>query len=216
MRLDRRKTSEERAAFTADDLQTIFAPSRFSLDSLRHPFKYWCTLLALYTGARAQEVSQLRVQDVFEESGVWAIRITKGAGRLKTVNSEREIPLHPAIVERGFLDYVAKVKKAGHERLFPEMWGTTNGPGDKLSRWFAVYRKGLKIGQLKKGDGQEVKCLHSFRHNFADALKQAGVDPLKISQMLGHADGNISTGRYGKAFPLQTLFEAVCLLDFGI
>ena len=140
----------------------------------------------------------------------------KAAGKLKTVSSGREIPLHPAIVQRGFLEYVRNIRVAGHERLFPEAWDTQNGPGDKLSRWFAVYRKNLKIGQLKKGDGLPSKCLHSFRHTFANGLKQAGADPLKIGQLMGHADPNISTGRYGKAFPLSALYETVCMLSFDL
>jgi len=209
------KASEERAVFDPDDLGKLFDPARFSPEKIRKPFQYWCPLLALYTGARAQEVAQLRVQDVFEaEPGLWGIRITKEAGKLKTVASQREIPLHPAIIQRGFLEYVERTKAAGHEKLFPEAWDTQNGPGDKLSRWFAVYRKNLKIGSLRKGDGLPVKCFHSFRHNFADGLKQAGADPLKIAQLMGHADPNISTGRYGKGFPLPVLYEAVCLLDF--
>lgn len=211
------KASEERAVFDADDLRAIFAPERFSPEKLRKPFMHWCPLLALFTGGRAQELAQLRVQDVFEaEPGLWAIRIAKEAGRLKTVASQREIPLHPAVIQRGFLEYLERIRAAGHERLFPEAWDTENGPGDKLSRWFAVYRKNLGIGSLKKGDGQPVKCFHSFRHCFGDGLKQTGVDPLQIGQLMGHSDPNISTGRYGKSFPLPVLYEAVCLLNFNI
>ncbi|MGI6657200.1 MAG: DUF6538 domain-containing protein [Desulfobulbus sp.] len=209
------KASEERAAFDPEDLASIFDPVRFN--QLRKPFQRWCTLLALYTGGRAQELAQLRVCDVFEaEEGLWAIRITKEAGDLKTTASEREIPLHPVIIERGFLQYVGKMKAAGHEKLFPCAWDTKNGPGDKLSRWFATYRKNLKIGQLRKGDGRPPKSLHSFRHCFADGLKQAGVDGLIIAQLLGHSDQSISTGRYGKSYPLSVLYEAVCLLDFSL
>jgi integrase len=210
------RASEERAVFDDDDLRTIFDPVRFSLEKLRKPFQYWCPLLALYTGARAQELAQLRVVDVIERDGIWAIFISKEAGKLKTKASHREIPLHPAIIERGFLEYVERIRAAGHERLFPEAWDTQNGPGDKLSRWFAVYRKSLKIGSLKKGDGLPVKCLHSFRHCFINGLKQAGADTLKIKQLSGHDDPDIATGRYGKGYPLQPIYEVVCLLNFDL
>lgn len=208
------RASEERSVFDDDDLRAIFDPVRFSPEKLRKPFKYWCPLLALYTGARAQEIAQLRVQDVFVDGGIHAIRIDEDAGRLKTKASRRVIPLHPRLIALGFLEYAERTNAAGHEQLFPEAWDTKNGPGDKLSRWFAVYRKGLKIGSLQKGDGRPIKCLHSFRHNFADGLKQAGADPLVIGQLMGHTDPNISTGRYGKGFPLSILYDVVCLLDF--
>jgi len=208
------RASEERAVFDADDLRTIFDPVRFNPEKLRKPFQYWCPLLALFTGGRAQELAQLRVVDVIERDGIWAIFISKEAGKIKTKASQREIPLHPAIIQRGFLEYVERIRAAGHERLFPEAWDTQNGPGDKLSRWFAVYRKSLKIGSLKKGDGLPVKCFHSFRHCFINELKQAGADTLKIKQLSGHDDPDIATGRYGKGYPLQPIYEVVCLLSF--
>nr|WP_321466392.1 site-specific integrase [uncultured Desulfobulbus sp.] len=213
---NQRKASEERAVFDSGDLKKIFDPERFSLEKLRKPFKYWCPLLALYTGARAKEIAQLRVEDVFEQDGIWGIFITPDAGDLKTIGSKRKVPLHPTILDRGFLEYVEQTRVGGHEKLFPEAWDTENGPGDKLSRYFAVYRKKLNIGQLKKGDGMPVKCFHSFRHSFVDGLKQAGADPLKIKQLTGHKDSDITTGRYGKDYPLNELYDVVCLLNFDI
>ena len=67
---------------------------------------------------------------------------------------------------------------------------------------------------MKRGDGKPIKCFHSFRHCFADGLKQAGVDGLIIAQLMGHVDASMSTGRYGKSYPLATLNEAVCRLSF--
>lgn len=206
------RASEERAAFDAADLQAIFAP----LDAMRKPFMLWCPLLAIYTGGRATEIAQLRVVDVVDVDGVPAIRIADEAGRLKTLASRREVPLHPALVQKGFLAYVDGIRAAGHERVFPDVWGNKNGPGDRLSRWFAVYRKNLGIGSMKRGDGKPIKCFHSFRHCFADGLKQAGVDGLIIAQLMGHVDASMSTGRYGKSYPLATLNEAVCRLSFPI
>ena len=89
MRINRR-ASEERSAFDDADLQTIFDPSRYSPEKLRKPFQYWCPLLALHTGARAQEIAQLRVEDVFEENGIPGIRISEEAGRLKTLAARRD------------------------------------------------------------------------------------------------------------------------------
>jgi len=213
---ENRRAQDQREKFNADDLQKIFNPATFTLDKLRQPFKYWLPLLGLFTGGRAQELAQLRPQDVFNEDGIPAIRIVEKAGRLKTMASQRVVPLHPRLVELGFLEYVESIRASGHERLFPEAHDTVNGPGDKLSRWFAVHRKNLSIGQIKKGDGNPSKCFHSFRHCFADGLKQAGADPLKIAQLLGHTDKNISTARYGKDYPVSALYETVCLLDFDL
>jgi hypothetical protein len=37
------------------------------------------------------------------------------------LHAERELPLHPVVLELGFLDYVAAVRSAGFARLFPDL-----------------------------------------------------------------------------------------------
>lgn len=68
----------------------------------------------------------------------------------------------------------------------------------------------------ERGGGRPVKCFHSFRHNFADGLKQAAAEPLKISELLGHGDENISTGRHSESYISEVLFPVVYLLDFEL
>ena len=66
----------------------------------------WIPWLCAYTGARVGEIAQLRAQDVFEhDEGIWCIRITPEAGGQKA-NMAREVPLHPHIIEQGFLKAV--------------------------------------------------------------------------------------------------------------
>lgn len=61
------------------------------------------------------------------------------------------------------------------------------------------------------------KDFHSFRHTFADGLKQADVADVKLYQLMGHSvEKNLSLGRYGKHFPAPELLEAVRLLDPGL
>ena len=40
---------------------------------------YWLPLLALYTGARLEELGQLRKKDIKESNGIWYINITDEA-----------------------------------------------------------------------------------------------------------------------------------------
>jgi len=65
----------------------------------------WVPWLCAYTGARVNEITQLRAQDVAEVDGVWTIRITPEAGGVKN-NEARIVPLHPDLVEQGFLEVV--------------------------------------------------------------------------------------------------------------
>jgi hypothetical protein len=45
-----------------------------------------------------------RAQDVIEEDGIWCLRFTPEAGSLKNVNSERAVPLHPAVSRKTVAD----------------------------------------------------------------------------------------------------------------
>jgi integrase len=74
-----------------------------------------------------------------------------------------------------------------------------------VSRWFARYKErcGVVAGSKKKG-------FHSFRHTFANTLKQnQKVNPVVISELLGHSVQSITMTRYGKRYNPQALFEAV-------
>jgi integrase len=56
---------------------------------------------------------------------------------------------------------------------------------------------------------------HDLRHTYASLLAQAGVDVLKISKLLGHADTRITTRRYAHLSD-KALADAVEKLpDFG-
>ena len=76
----------------------------------KDPVRRWVPLLCAYSGARLSEVCQLRVEDVFQRGGVWCMKFDPEAGSLKNENSERAVPLHPAIVESGFLQFVAAAR----------------------------------------------------------------------------------------------------------
>lgn len=207
---NRQKASEQKEAFTANDLRIIFDSSIFTRDKLNHPWRHWTTLLALFTGCRVSEIAQLRVCDVFEESTTYAIRITDEAGNLKNESSRRIVPLHPHIIQLGFIEYVQEM--SSQERLFPDLYGTSKGPGDKVSRWFNNTH--LKNCGLK-GTGRKIS-FHSFRHTFIDAFKQTGVEEVKVKALTGHQHDSITFNRYGKDYALSVLYETLMQIDFDI
>ena len=74
--------------------------------------KKWPVNVMAYTGMRNAEVMQLRKEDILQsEEGIWYIRVTEDAGKLKTKQSNRIIPIHDSLIEKGFLDFVHKCKE---------------------------------------------------------------------------------------------------------
>lgn len=207
----KRNPLEDRNPFTLQELQRIFNPNQFNIEALNVPWKFWIPLLALYTGARLQEVSQLRPCDIFLEDGIYGITITSSAGSLKNVSSERKVPLHPKLIELGFANFVDHARVTGQERLFPELYATKRiKSGEVAGRWFRnTYLK--NVGLLDAG-----KTFHSFRHNFVDALKSLGIPEHEVAQLTGHKHIPITFGTYGSATPIKALYRVVERLDFDI
>ena len=52
-----------------------------------------------------------------------------------------------------------------------------------------------------------MKNFHSLRHTVIDHLTQKGVEINYIQDLVGHSQGNVTQGRYGKGFNPGILFN---------
>jgi integrase len=188
--------------FTVAELQTLFdglpreiKPKKHTPDTARP----WVALIALYTGARLEEIAQLTTADVRAEGAngatVTVIDIHNGGdNKLKNESSARLIPVHSALVRAGLLRYVEALP-AGP--LFPGL-KRRESKGNKIgARIGELFRKRLVALGLKR-DGL---CFHSFRHTVAGRLDAAGVSQSDAARVLGHAVAGMSYGVYSQAGP---------------
>jgi integrase len=188
--------------FTVAELQTLFTalprdpkPAKHTPDTALP----WVALIALYTGARLEEIAQLRTGDVREEAAngarVWCIDIHNGGdNKLKNEISARFVPVHSELVRLGLLKYVKALPKGP---LFPGLVRRASKGGKIGARIGELFRKKLVALKLKR-DGL---CFHSFRHNVATALRVAGVPKEDAAPVLGHAVEGESYGTYAQAGP---------------
>ncbi|MBM4917497.1 site-specific integrase [Vibrio parahaemolyticus] len=210
----KKKASDERCEFSESDLETLFQHPYFHGGERKHPHYYWLPVLGLYTGARLNELCQLHVRDVRrdDENNLWTITITNTQEDQNTKNfsSVRTIPLHPKLIELGFIKYVQSLN---HERVFPELKKGRDGYGQAPSKWFGRLRDSV-LPNAK----DEKKAYHSFRHTFINALKQSGVSYSHAAAYVGHGDGSETFGRYGKAYVASALAPVLDYItfDFGI
>lgn len=177
--------NEDRGApFSDEELRAIFGPA-FVPWASKYPHRWFGSMLGLFSGARVNEVAQLRVDDVETVDGVpgFYIRAAAKGQSVKNKNSRRFVPLAQPVLAAGFLTYVEEAKAAGHAQLFPNLPNSTGlGFGRQLSRQFSAYIKGLGIEE--KGQG-----FHGFRHTLADRLDAAGASAAAIGALTGHAAG---------------------------
>jgi integrase len=219
--VERRKKSkreqDEREEFSDENLRLIFSAPWFasgkgtltSLGTYRtfQPFQYWLPALALFSGGRLNELSQLHLVDIQRTAaGTWFLdfnlvgsgKIDEPDKRLKTVNSIRKVPLHPELVRLGLPEYVQALAGAGYDRLFPELrFDRVKGYGGAPGHWFNERFLGMQLGIPRNGR----QVFHSFRHSFVSALYRLDPAPGEfiINQLSGHERGEtMSAKRYAK------------------
>jgi integrase len=112
VRFDIAVESEQREDFTPDEMRRALAAARTE----RNPMLRWFQFLGVFTGCRDSELTRAHTDSVRQIEGVWCFCVLKKYG-LKTANSERTIPLHPVVIEAGFLAYVASLPEGSV--LFP-------------------------------------------------------------------------------------------------
>ena len=207
-----RNPLEDKDPFTPQELRTIFNSNQYNLEAFEAPSKFWIPIIALFTGARRQEVSQLRPCDIFQDSDFYGMSIVQSSGPLKKDRlSEHKVPLHPKLIELGFIDFVEQARSAGQERLFPEIYSVKKiKSGEVVGRWFnTTYLKNIGL----KDCGKTFHCL---RHTFVDALKALNIPEHEVAQLVGHKHGSITFGTYGSATPIKALYGIVKRLEFDI
>jgi integrase len=192
----RSKQGEKKRSFTDDEAKIILRAALGEKD----PVRRWVPWLGAYSGARVSELCQLRAEDIIKLDGVWCMKLDPEAGSLKTSGSERVIPIHPALIDQGFLKFAATIKAGPlFAALSPDKFGKRGGNGTKMIGRF-VRQLGLKDTRLSPS--------HSWRHRIKTLGRKHGLAPDILNAITGHAaesDGD----SYGE-FPVEALFREIC------
>lgn len=170
------------------------------------PYRRWLPLLLVTTGARVGELAQLWGDRVRVRDGVPVLVIEPAAdgGSLKNEGSERTVPLHPAVIESGFLAFV---RERGDGPLFynrsrkDSARHASVGPRNHLSDW---------IRSLPGFDNDRISPAHGVRHWWKSAAVRAGVADSVADHLQGHAAASVA-GRY-RHFEIGTLAKAVAMV----
>ncbi len=211
--------------FNADQLRAIFtAPIFVGCVDDRHNYarpgpnrprrwRFWLPIIGLMTGMRLNEICQLHVDDVHKVGDVDVIAIREdesGQKRVKTEAGVRIVPVHPWLASVGFSEYVAMLRRGGHRRLFPDLWHERNThPSDRAQKWFSRFLRSVGAKTNRHG-------FHSFRYTMNRALREAGVAPDRIRELLGWRGGGMEENTYWSPLQARTLFEEICKAEFTV
>lgn len=201
-----KKTELRDREFTYEEAELVLSwtlvpvAPRISVD--RAAAVRWVPWLCHYTGARVNEITPARAQDVYQRRGsrdldpVWVVNITPDAGSVKP-RKAREVAIHPHLIEQEFLEYV---KSREGNCLFYEparhRGGSAGNPlykkvGEYLGAWVR-----LTCGVTDPNIGPN----HAWRHLFTSACAAADIEDSIVDKIEGHAPATVGR-KYGSLWP---------------
>lgn len=177
-------------------------------------------LMGMELGLRIGEICGLKWGDIDLNTGILNVRrtvsrISNGNGHTKVViqspktrTSRREIPL-----SKQLLSLLKKLRG----KFTEDTWflsGNTQKPVEPH-----CYRKSIRA-YLRRAEIRPIRP-HTLRHTFATTCLQAGCDIKTLSELLGHANPNITLQRYvhsditRKRKEIDRIFSARYRVDKG-
>ena len=203
----------ERLSWGRDQLQKLLtssimtAPDKDFGDPL-----FWSVLAGPHQGTRMEEFLQLNPYDVVVQEGVPVILIRSGLGQhAKTEAAHRIIPIHPVLIEAGFLELVEQRRAEGSHWLFPMLDHGHDGRfSSRFSKRFSRYRE-------DEGLYDPQRDYHSLRKDFNRSLKHAKIPLAARKALMGHKIEDLTDGRYDpEGDSIADKLEYVGMIEFGI
>lgn len=178
--------------FTKDELKALFESEDYQQNAFLRPSQFWMPLLGLYTGARIAELASLELQNILILFGCPCYFLSHPEGENQGGKNEyapRWVPVHPALIKAGFMQYVEQLRAAGHTRLFPCIGkAARDGYAKRATDDFVSYRRKCGVGALA-GEGRSAQVFHSFRSTLVSAMVELRIDGDTRRQLVGHAAG---------------------------
>jgi integrase len=223
MKFSVKKQPHTRQPFTAGELRIIFKPETYLKWTIHfsHPYRkdrvsnhlpyYWIFLLGIFSGMRTNEMCQILLSQVKKEKGIWFIFIEDSEEtKVKTENAIRKVPVHPQLIDLGFVDYVTAQKKSKRGRLFWELSEDRDGFASHVSRHYN-QRFLPAVGVWKK----YTKVLYCTRHTFINKLYSEMVDENVIKVLVGHEKEFTMKHYGGDPFTPERLLEEISKVSYS-
>ena len=203
--------------YSMDELSKIFDAETYLKWTRRRADYFWPPIIAVYTGMRMGEIMTLRRKDIKctpdmmdyyveskkksrhteQESGIYYIDLTSIVEKRLKDNggaSHRPIPIHPFLIEIGFLDYVARFSPEdfifrGGLMLNSKRNGeysTQFQSKYKLTDRFREYRISLDIGRMNGESDGDMLTFHCFRNTAIAKMRDSDVNPELRCEISGH------------------------------
>jgi integrase len=187
------KVDAQRLAFELSDLSTLHAAAHEKkLNTLAD-----LILLGTYSGARIEELCQLRTEHVISPDGVQSFNIVDS----KTAAGIRVVPVHPAL--KPLMQRLINDSKDGF-LVTSDSKNKYGNRSDLLSKAFGRLKKSLGFGPLH--------VFHSIRKSAITQLVRADVTGTLIAELVGHETGTVTYDVYNQGASAAQKLAAISKL----
>lgn len=203
-------TNQSYATYTDKDIQELFnlPPNR-----IKKAWQFWIPRIALYSGARQNEIANLRTTDFYfdENLSIHYMRIKDDEDRtVKTSAAVRQIPIHPELINNGLLDYIEQVRASGSTSIWPALTPKSGKLGQRVSEYWGTLKTEYKLPSNPKNEKGERKVFHSMRRLVINQMRDAETPLNYIQAVIGHEQSMLGeTGTYLDDLPLPQCYEAI-------
>lgn len=191
-------------------------PARGKADERRNLDRIWIVLIGLYSGFRQNEICQLFADNIFSTDGIPCMQVVKDETRNQRGKNEpsyRTIPIHKALLQLGFLNFVNERRNSDEVYFIPSN-ASPQAIENKKGQLFQSmnpakgkknYTKNLKnfyygrnggAGFNKKITTRPLVTFHSLRYNFISALNNTSRVPYAVKTLAGHSHTDITSRIY--------------------
>ncbi|NNM72419.1 hypothetical protein [Enterovirga aerilata] len=189
--LHRRRAGETKLPYDDDEVRALLQLAAGE----RHPSRRWLPYLAAFSGSRIGEVAQLWGRRIIERDSIviMQIRPAEDGGRLKNLDSERDVPIHHSLLDAGFMGFV---RDRGEGPLFYER---SSGNREKEHATAGVTNR---LGQWIRASGFDdprKQPSHALRHWFNSAGQRVGLSDALVDAISGHAPKTVADRHYRHA-----------------
>jgi integrase len=181
--------------FDHEEARTILAatllPASEKISIEMAAARRWVPWLCAYTGARVNEITCLSGRDIVERNGIAMIRIPAETNKTR---KSRDVPLHPHVIEQGFLDYA-------RSRPGPLFYAPARARGGKNGN--PHYKKiGERLAEWVRSLNVDSRVApnHGWRHRFSSVARFVGMPEDIRNVIQGHAAATVAD-RYGDTWP---------------
>ncbi|MEA1830951.1 DUF6538 domain-containing protein [Methylobacterium durans] len=198
------KAGQRMLAYQDEDVARLLAISARETA----PAKRWLPMLAALTGARIGELAALWGSAVIEREGIIGISIAPSpdGATLKNEGSERFVPLHPAIIEAGFVMFA---RSRGHAPMFylrPARRGAeSKHPSKGTSNHLAAWIRDQGFHNVR------IAPAHGLRHWWKSSAARVGVPDSLADAIQGHSDTRAAAAY--RHFTVTQMAEAVAKIS---